>query len=67
MSFSTITPVFAAPRDKGPFARMLRVLQGHYVAYRTRAALQKLSPRELEDVGLASADIDRVARRAAGI
>ena len=67
MSFSTITPVFAAPRAEGPLARLLRVLHGHYVAYRTRAALRKLSPRELEDVGLAPADIDRVARRAAGI
>lgn len=67
MSFSTITPVFAAPRGEGLLARLRRALRARYVAQRTRAALLKLSPRELDDVGLAPADIDRVARRAAGV
>lgn len=67
MSVSTITPVFAAPQAEGPFARLRRALRARIVAQRTRAALLKLSPRELEDVGLAPGDIDRIARRVAGI
>lgn len=67
MSFSTITPIFAAHRGEGFFARLRRVLHARRVEHRTRAALRKLSPRELEDVGLVPADIDRVARRAAGV
>lgn len=66
MSFSTITPVFAAHPGESVFARLRRVLRARYVENRTRAALRKLSPRELEDVGLAPADIDRVARRVSG-
>ena len=67
MSFSTITPVFAAPRGEGLLARLWRVLRAHHTARRTRAALRDLSPRALDDVGLAAADIDRVARRLAGL
>lgn len=67
MSLSTITPVFAASRPEGSFTRLLRALRARYVAQRTRAALRQLSPRELEYVGLAPADIDRVARRVAGV
>lgn len=67
MSISTITPVFATPRTEAPFARLRRMLRTWHVARRTRAALLKLSPRELDDVGVAPADIDRVARRVAGV
>lgn len=67
MSVSTITPVFAAHRTEGLFTRLRRTLRARITAQRTRAALLKLSPRELEDVGLAPADIDRVARRVAGV
>ncbi|MGS4945899.1 DUF1127 domain-containing protein [Meridianimarinicoccus sp. RP-17] len=67
MSSTTITPVFAPRHSDGVLNRLRRTIRARFVAQRTRAALLKLTPRELEDVGLAPSDIDRVARRVAGI
>lgn len=67
MSSTTITPVFATRPAEGLRARLWRSLRARFIANRTRAALSTLTPRELEDVGLTSADIDRMARRAAGL
>lgn len=67
MSSTTITPVFAPRPSDGIFSRLRRTLRTRIIQQRTRAALLKLTPRELDDVGLAPSDIDRVARRVAGI
>lgn len=67
MSFSTTTSVFAASSKDGMLARLKRTFYARLVANRTRAALLRLTPRELEDIGLAPADIERTARRVAGI
>lgn len=67
MSSMTVTPVFAPRHAEGAFARLRSAIRARLVAQRTRAALRKLSARELEDVGLTPSDIDRVARRVAGI
>jgi uncharacterized protein YjiS (DUF1127 family) len=67
MSSTTITPVFAPRHAESPLARLRRAIRARITARRTRAALLKLTPRELEDVGLAPSDIDRVARRVAGV
>lgn len=66
MPSMTVTPVFAPRHAESPFARLRRAIRAHLVARRTRAALRKLSARELEDVGLTPRDIDRVASRVAG-
>lgn len=67
MPTTTMTPVFATRASDSMLQRLWRTLRARYVANRTRAALSTLTPRELEDVGLTSADIDRVARRVAGL
>lgn len=67
MSSTTITPVFASRHADGLFTRLRTAIRARLVAQRTRAALLKLSPRELEDVGLVPSEIDRVARRVAGV
>ncbi len=67
MSFVTATPVFAPRQGAGLLARLRHAIRARIVAQRTRVALSKLSARELDDVGLAPCDIDRVARRVAGV
>jgi uncharacterized protein YjiS (DUF1127 family) len=67
MSSTTITPVFASRHSEGLMTRLNRTVRVWLVARRTRAALLKLSVRELDDVGLAPGDIDRVARRVAAV
>lgn len=41
-------------------------LRAQYIAAQTRRALSQLTARELDDIGLTHADIDRVARKVAG-
>ncbi len=45
------------------YAQMVSAFTGWNQARRTRAALNKLSEHELEDIGLARGDIEAVATR----
>ncbi|NNE87482.1 MAG: DUF1127 domain-containing protein [Silicimonas sp.] len=45
------------------FAQMVAYVVNWNQARRTRAALQKLSDHELEDIGLSRGDIDQIASK----
>ncbi len=51
-------------RNPGVFARLAAALSRWNDARLTRNALNRLSDRELEDIGLSRGDIDRVANHA---
>jgi uncharacterized protein YjiS (DUF1127 family) len=63
----TASTGFALPKTDGGFAFAYRTLRARYVAYKTRQALSQLTARELDDIGLTAGDIDRIARRSAGL
>ncbi|PWR03943.1 primosomal protein DnaI [Meridianimarinicoccus roseus] len=63
----TVSPGFALGQSPAALGRLIRRLRAQHVAYKTRRALARLTQRELEDIGVTLADIDRVARRSAGL
>jgi uncharacterized protein YjiS (DUF1127 family) len=57
----------SASASQGLMAQVYANTIGAYVAWKeardTRAALDKLSDRELDDIGISRGDIDAIARR----
>jgi|GEM_PF-5490659 uncharacterized protein YjiS (DUF1127 family) len=47
--------------------RLINRIRAYYIAERTRNALLRLSPRELDDIGITRGDIDNIARDSAGL
>lgn len=56
-----------APAAPSFFSTALKALRAYYTAEMTRRALANLTARELDDIGITAGDIDRIARRGAGL
>lgn len=61
--FDTARPQVLFPRAEGFFANLVGTVIAWNDARVIRAELNRLSDRELDDIGLVRGDIDAVARR----
>lgn len=61
--FDTARPQVLFPRTEGLFANLIGTVIAWNDARVIRAELNRLSDRELDDIGLVRGDIDAVARR----
>lgn len=66
MAYADMNRTATAVAPTLSFAHLFSGLRAWHKANATRRALAKLSPRELDDIGLSFADIDAVAQRGIG-
>ncbi len=62
---TTMTLTHAPVETNGFFARIAETVRGWLVRMETRAELERLTDRELNDIGLTRADIDAVVNHRA--
>ena len=62
---TTMTLTQAPVETNGVFARVTEAVRNWFLRMETRAQLERLSDRELTDIGLTRADIDAVVNHRA--
>ena len=62
---TTMTLTHAPVETNGVFARVTESVRNWFLRMETRAELERLSDRELTDIGLTRADIDAVVNHRA--
>lgn len=62
---TTMTLTRAPVETNGVFARVTEAVRNWFLRMETRAQLERLSDRELTDIGLTRADIDAVVNHRA--